>query len=70
MAKEKKLVDVTDKVLESSIVTGKLRSFEWMMKSNKEPYIWEGRGNDKGATKATKASKKRNRDAKKTDRRY
>lgn len=28
MAKEKKLMDVTEKVLESSIVTGKLRSFE------------------------------------------
>lgn len=70
MAKEKKLMDVTEKVLESSIETGKLRSFEWMMKSNKEPYIWEGRGNDEGSAKAVKVSKERNRDAKKTDRGY
>ncbi|HZK34155.1 MAG TPA: hypothetical protein VFD33_02440 [Bacillota bacterium] len=38
-----KKVDITERVVESSEVTGRLREFEWMMKTNKEPYIWKGR---------------------------
>ena len=70
MAKQKKLVDVTERVLESSVVTGRLKSFERMMKTNKEPYIWEGRGSDEGAVKTAKVSKERNKNVKRADREY
>lgn len=62
MAKGKKLVDVTDKILESPVLKGRLRAYDHMMKTNKEPYIWEGRGadDDKRAAWADKIFKKRN----------
>lgn len=71
MGKGERLVDVTEKVLESSVVTGKLRFFEWMMKTNKEPYIWRGRvGNEERTAATVEIPKKRNKNAKRTDRKY
>ena len=64
---DKRKVDVTDKVLEAPLLEGKLKAYDFMMRQNKGSIVEEG-GYGQRAAKAAKASKKRNRDATKTDR--
>ena len=65
----KKMRDITDRVTQAPDLDGSLKAFYYMMRGNRGSVIEEG-GDRQRAVKAAKASKKRNRDAKKTDRRY
>jgi len=67
---DKKFVDVTDRVTQAPDLDGSLKAFDYMMRGNRGSVIEEGEHYGQGAIKAAKASKKRNRDATKTDRRY
>lgn len=60
--------NVTDEVIRSADVEGHLKGYEWMMQSNRGSIIEEGSYGQETA-KAAKASKERNRNAKKADRR-
>jgi hypothetical protein len=66
---DKKFVDVTDRVTQAPDLDGELKAFDYMMRGNRGSVIEEG-GYGQRAVKAAKIPKKRNRDAKKTDRRY
>lgn len=65
----KKMRDITDKITQAPDLDGELKAFDYMMRGNRGSVIEEG-GYGQGAIKAAKVSKKRNRNAKKTDRRY
>lgn len=54
---DKKLVDVTEKVLEIPVLEGELKAYDYMMRQNRGSVIEEGNYGQK-TIKAAKVSKK------------
>ena len=68
---QKRVIDVTNRILEEPVLEGKLKVYDYMMRQNKGVYIGEGYDlYGQKAVKTTKVSKKRNRYAKKPNRKH
>lgn len=68
---QKRVIDVTNRILEEPVLEGKLKVYDYMMRQNKGVYIGE-ENDERGqeTVKTTEVSKKRNRYAKKPNRKH